>query len=465
MRVHKRKTKELLHSIIRVQKIKGGVLFSGIYFHKGDRRLSLFLITSKKHSVWFCIKLSRMMSITTEVDLSNFCFDADSVSQRALTKPVYQVISISGSSGSSGYSGPSGSGGFSGSNGGTGACGTGGGNGTNGCDAQFGQSGTDSQHAFIWLNGTVENVSMQAKIFQTLNNLYTSSAGIDWNLTQSLSDVNYNFQLAQSNGIILIKAVGGDGGNGGRGGSGGDGGRGGNGGHGYAGAHGRSSHGQGATGGSGGNGGRGGNGGHGGVGGDGGRGGDGGNAGAGGHVQVRSIDSRLFMLIEPDARGGNKGHGGRGGNGGSGGAGGTRGSGGTGGHGGSGGPGGRSGSHGMRGADGTSGIDGPGGRDGSHGRDGCAASHGSIQYAVIDIDGNIIETGPDKYHASVGGYTITDENDDGIYEPDSDFFITNVKWTNNGAMTLPSGCILSFPSTEYIKVDNDDSWCIARNLY
>jgi hypothetical protein len=138
-----------------------------------------------------------MMSTTTEVDLSNFYFDVDSVSERALTKPVDQAISISGISGSSGYSSTSGSGGFSGSNGGTGACGTGGGNGTNGCDAQFGQSGTDSQHAFIWLNGTVENVSMQVKTFQTLNNLYTSAAGIDWNLTQSLSDVNYNFQLAQ----------------------------------------------------------------------------------------------------------------------------------------------------------------------------------------------------------------------------------------------------------------------------
>ncbi|CAF1349070.1 unnamed protein product [Rotaria magnacalcarata] len=81
---------------------------------------------------------------------------------------------------------------------------------------------------------------------------------------------------------------------------------------------------------------------------------------------------------------------------------------------------------------------------------------GSIQYAVVDIDGNIIETSSDKYHASVICYTITDQNNDGIYEPNSDFHITNVKWANNGAMTLPSGSLLSFPSTEYISTDIKD---------
>jgi hypothetical protein len=50
----------------------------------------------------------------------------------------------------------------------------------------------------------------------------------------------------------------------------------------------------------------------------------------------------------------------------------------------------------------------------------------------------------------------TDENNDGIYEPNSDFFITNVKWTNNGAMALPSGSILSFSSSEHITNDKED---------
>ena len=207
---------------------------------------------------------------------------------------------------------------------------------------------------------------------------------------------------------------------------------------------------QGDPGGRGGDGGSEGKGGRGDNGGNGGAGGNGGNAGAGGHVQVRSVDPRLFMLIELDCRARIKGRGSPGGTGGSYGVDGDGGSGGTGVDGDSGSPYGSSGSYGWSGKNGSIGM------TGSHGHDGYAARNGSIQYAVVDIDGRLIEVDPDKYHASVIGYTITDENNDGIYEPNSDFFITNVKWTNNGAMTMPSGAILSFLSTGHITNDTND---------
>ncbi|CAF4466223.1 unnamed protein product, partial [Adineta steineri] len=130
------------------------------------------------------------------------------------------------------------------------------------------------------------------------------------------------------------------------------------------------------------------------------------------------------------------------------GQGGSAGSGGWGGRGGSGGSGGTNGSDGCAGSD---------------GRDGLAANSGSIQYAVVDVHGNITETGSDKYNVSVYGYTINDANNDGIYEPNSFFFITNVTWINNGAMNLPSGSILSFPSTEYITTDMNDISILQDN--
>jgi hypothetical protein len=128
-------------------------------------------------------------------------------------KPVDQTISISGQSGSDGYSGTDGSPGTSGINGVMGGCSGNGGHGTNGGDGSDGRNGgsghhgTNAQHALIWLNGTVENVNMQMRTFQTLNNPYQYSTGIEWNQAQFLSDIDYNFQLNRSNGIILVKAV------------------------------------------------------------------------------------------------------------------------------------------------------------------------------------------------------------------------------------------------------------------
>ncbi|CAF3266614.1 unnamed protein product [Rotaria socialis] len=405
------------------------------------------------------------MSIVTEVELPIFPFDVYNVSTRSLVKPVDHVISISGKSGSDGCSGTSGSSGIPGTSGSPGiigyrdatsGCGSTGGNGSNGFDGHSGQSGTDAQHALIWLKGTIENLNLQLATFHNSNNPSKDSTDIDWNFAQLHDDVNYDFRLAKSKGIILVKAVGGNGGDGGRGGNGGRGGDGGSGGHGYNGPCGSSTWMEGINGADGSDGGPGGNGGDGGNGGNGGSGGNGGNAGAGGHVQVRSRDSRLFMLIELDCRAGTKGEGGQGGSGGQFGSRGSGGAGGSGGSGGSGGPDGRSGMNGSNGRSGSCGSSGSSGISGSNGRNGRAAMDGSIQYAVIDIDGNIIETSSDKYHASVICYTITDQNNDGIYEPDSDFHITDVKWANNGAMTLPSGSLLSFPSTEYISTDIKD---------
>ena len=328
--------------------------------------------------------------------------------------------------------------------------GSAGGNGTGGFDGGPGFPGSNSQHASIYLGGTVDNLDMQLRTYQTLNYIYNQSSGIDWNQAQLSGHMNYNFQMHNSNGIILVKAVGGNGGDGGKGGDGGDGGRGGEGARGTDGVNG-------ANGQNGGHGSNGGDGGPGGNGGYGGNAGDGGDSGAGGHVQVRSTDPRLFMLIGMDCRAGKKGHGGQGGGGGVGGPGGAGGSGGRGGRGGEGGPSGSKGTDGNRGSDGAKGSNGFNGNNGSDGRDGRVASHGSIQYAVVDLGGNVLEMGPDRYNASVCGYTLADENNDGIYEPNSDFFITDVEWTNNGAMTLPGGCLLSFQSGKHVEHDMDDA--------
>ena len=167
-----------------------------------------------------------MLSKTTEVKILNFRFDVDSVSQRALTKPVYQTISLSGKSGSDGHPGASGYNGSSGSKGSKGCSGGNGGNGKEGSAGQPGQCGQDSEHAWIELSGTIDHLNTQLTTFQILYNSSVHSAGINWTSAQPLKHVNYNFQLDRSSGIILMKAVGGNGGRGGHGGHGGPGGRG-----------------------------------------------------------------------------------------------------------------------------------------------------------------------------------------------------------------------------------------------
>ncbi|CAF4790358.1 unnamed protein product, partial [Rotaria sp. Silwood2] len=104
------------------------------------------------------------MSMLKEVPVPNFHFDVNSVSKRALTKLAHKRISISGHSGANGNPGSDGSDGtygVPGQDGLNGRNGGRGGAGNNGSAGQSGQSGTDSRHALIRLNGTVENLNMQ----------------------------------------------------------------------------------------------------------------------------------------------------------------------------------------------------------------------------------------------------------------------------------------------------------------
>ncbi|CAM4776244.1 unnamed protein product [Rotaria magnacalcarata] len=430
------------------------------------------------------------MSIVRAVRVPILAFDANSVSLRSARKSIEQVISISDLSGSNGKAGANGKHGTPGRDGSFGDNGQDGHDGTDGSDGGPGEHGMDSKNALILLHGTLEDFNIQVKIVRTLNFPSTYGSHVDWDNIIYVRKVNYNFPLAKSQGIVLIEAIGGDGGNGGQGGDGGNGGAGGKGGIGHDGLSGFNAYSLGApgrhgknggdkgNGGAGGSGSRrhdgssgfnaysfrapgrdggdegniengddGGDGGNGGNGGNGGDGGKGGNAGKGGHIQIISADPQLFTLIEIDCQAGRKG------NGGAAGKGGCFGSGGSGGLGGCGGWGWNAEPIGLPGKDGKYGSCGVNGHPGSDGSDGCAASDGSVEYVVIDANNHILRIGPDKYHTSVVGYTITDDNEDGIYEPNSNFFVTNVKWINNGAMILPAGAILSFRSTEYISTD------------
>jgi hypothetical protein len=51
--------------------------------------------------------------------------------------------------------------------------------------------------------------------------------------------------------------------------------------------------------------------------------------------------------------------------------------------------------------------------------------------------------------ASIGilRYQIADHNQDGIYEPGTEIFISGSRYVNNGGLTLPAGALLQFPST------------------
>ncbi|CAF1520738.1 unnamed protein product [Adineta ricciae] len=371
------------------------------------------------------------------------------------------VISISGLSGSDGCSGKSGSKGISGrSSTQYDKAGGNGGRGAHGSNGQPGESGANSRHALIELDGSVDNLRVRVKKFETLHTFLKCSNTVNSNLDYFFEEEEYSFQLQKSKEIVLIKARGGNGGAGGRGGNGGSGG---NGGHAGPGRNGRTAmdiHSEGVAAENGGDGRDGASGGRGGDGGNGGNGGNGGDAGDGGHVEIYSSNSHLFMLIEVDCQAGLAGKGGCSGTGGVGGVGGAGGAGGRGGRGGHNSAhsfGSYNGSNGAQGSTGTDGSDGKSGKDGLTGVDGCVANHGSVQYTRIDMNGNVIERGPTKYHASVSGYTITNENNDEIYEPNSDFFITDVRWTNNGSITLPSGSILSFSSTKYISNKVNDA--------
>ncbi|CAM4934778.1 unnamed protein product [Rotaria socialis] len=419
------------------------------------------------------------MSIVTVNQVPNRAFDANSVSVRSVRKSIQKVIPINDLSDLNGKAGGNGTHGTPGRDGSFGDNCPNGHDGTDGSDGGPGEHGRDSKNASILLHGTLEDFNIEVKIVRTLN--CPSDSHVDWNNIIYVRKANYNFPLDESQGIVLIKAIGGNGGNGGQGGDGGNGGAGGPGGIGHDGLSGFNAYSLGTPGrdggsdgighdgssgfnaysfrapgwdeedrGNEGNGRNGGDGGDGGNGGNGGDGGKGGNAGNGGHIQVISADPQLFMLIEIDCRAGRKG------NGGAAGKGGCFGSGGSGGLGGCGGWGWNAAPMGLPGKDGKYGSCGVNGHPGSDGSDGCAASDGSVEYVVIDANNHICQRRPDKYHTSVVGYTITDGNEDGIYKPNSNCFVTDVEWINNGAMILPAGAILSFRSTDYISADAND---------
>lgn len=44
-------------------------------------------------------------------------------------------------------------------------------------------------------------------------------------------------------------------------------------------------------------------------------------------------------------------------------------------------------------------------------------------------------------------YQVADHNQDGIFEPGTEVFITEARYVNNGGLTLPGGALLQFPST------------------
>lgn len=53
----------------------------------------------------------------------------------------------------------------------------------------------------------------------------------------------------------------------------------------------------------------------------------------------------------------------------------------------------------------------------------------------------------DRFNAAVTRYFIMDHNDDRIFEPGTEVFISRVNLMNNGGLTLPGGAVLQFPST------------------
>ena len=54
------------------------------------------------------------------------------------------------------------------------------------------------------------------------------------------------------------------------------------------------------------------------------------------------------------------------------------------------------------------------------------------------------EQGTDRYNVVVHGFTLGDDNKDGVYEPDTLVHVSQMKYFNEGGMTLPSGSVASF---------------------
>jgi hypothetical protein len=260
--------------------------------------------------------------------------------------------------------------------------------------------------------------------------------------------------------ILFVNCRGGDGGRGGQGGDGGTGGVGGLGGNGAIGCIGQAS--SNGPGGPGGPGGKGGVGGRGGTGGTGGQGGDGGRAANGGVCVFQSADPALLMLVDADCMCGTPGTGGKGGDGGSKGIGGVGGSGGHGGRGGSGGQGtgrdgqqyrylsGKTGPKGVRGPDGLPGRDGDVGAEGA---DGVSAKTGGIWWVVRNPQGKALHQAGTRYDVEVTSLKVKAAVDDGIFEPNDEIVVSEVRVANSGGLPLPEGVSFFIPSTNTIKFE------------
>ena len=188
----------------------------------------------------------------------------------------------------------------------------------------------------------------------------------------------------------------------------------------------------------------------GGAGGQGGNGGHGGNAGSGGQCMIQTTNPRLLMLVEADCRAGRSGSSGQAGKGGEGG---KRGFGGEGGmweeldtsdptH-----------SElvtvtGMRGKPGMAGSSGVIGEQGSNGPEG---KDGAILWVVKDTSGEVIHSSDARYDAEVTSFEVSSAADnDTMFVPNQRLSISKVTIVNKGGLPLPSGAILSFPSTETV---------------
>ena len=251
--------------------------------------------------------------------------------------------------------------------------------------------------------------------------------------------------------VLLVDCSGGNGAPGGQGGCGGSGGRGGHGGNGADVK---------TPGEKGGNGGKGGDGGNGGYGGDG---GNGGKAGDGGRCVIQTKDPKLLMLVEVDCMYGERGEGAIGG---AGGDGGKRGNGGTGGLGG---PGkvvkevtndpvksklktvihpGKQGNAGGHGTTGKPGLPGQDGRNGEMGT--CGGMLWTVYMDVYQPDES-----PTRYDAKVVSYDVIPAINGGIYEPNERITLTNILVHNTGGLGLPTGVMVTVPSTDTVKFEPD----------
>lgn len=100
-------------------------------------------------------------------------------------------------------------------------------------------------------------------------------------------------------------------------------------------------------------------------------------------------------------------------------------------------------SAGRDGSDGQAGRDGRDGSRGSSGRSGTGGNvaNGGAAGTTHFVGGR--HKGSSLYNISIDGYTLRDEDDDGIFEPCSRVLVTDIAVSNPGSMPLPEGSVLA----------------------